>query len=193
MLMTRYRFLLPVLIVAVLAANVSVSLAQVAPRLELAMVGNGQGPHYAPAGQATQFKIEIFNLGLGDVRLIRGEAYLDPNLSGIWQLVFSEDMENFHLNDFRSAVWTFDLAMPPSIRAPNATNGVPQVVLLIRTIYSTANGLQQTEEGQFALSVPGAIVQQADYTTQLVVVGAVVVLVLGVLAYRRRSKRKLTR
>jgi len=192
MLLIRSRCLLPVLIVAVLAVNVSASLAEAAPHLQFSMVGHGPGPYYAPAGQTTQLMIEILNLGPGDIYLIRGEVYLDPNLNGKWQLVYSESMDTFHLNYLESAIWTFDLAMPPSIRARNATDGVPQVVLLIRTTYSTANG-QQTEQAQFALRVPGAILQRADYSILLVVVGVVVVLVLCVLAYRRMLKRNPAR
>lgn len=195
MLMVRYRYVLLVLIVAVLIVNVSASFALAAPHFQLSMIGKGQGPYYAPAGQTTQLKIQILNRGPGDVYLIRGEVYLDPNLSGKWQLVHSESMGNFHLNYLRSAIWTFDLAMPPSIHAPNATNGVPQVVLLLQIKYSAANGLQQTEEGQFILSVAGAIVQQTNHAIWLIAVAvvAVVALVLCILAYRHISKRNLAR
>jgi hypothetical protein len=184
------RRLLPLLIVAILALDVSASQAQATPHLQLIMIGHGQGPYYAPAGQTTQVKIEILNLWPDNVYLIRGEVYLDPNLNGKWELVHSESMENFHLSYLQSAIWTFDLPIPPTIRAPNATNGVPQVFLLIRTVYSTVNGMQHTEQAQFALNVPGAIVGKTDYSTWLSAGVVVAILVLCVLVYRHMSKRK---
>ncbi len=190
--MIHYRFPLLVMIVAVLAFNVSASYAQTAANLQLVMIGNGAGPYYAPAGQTTQMKIEVVNLGRGDVYLIRGEVYLDSNLDGKWELVQSESMGNFYLKYLQSAIWTFDLAMPSGIRAPNATNGVPQVVLLTKTIYSTASGVQQTQQTHFPLSVPGAIVETPGYSIWLIPAAVVAVLVLGILSYRQARKRNLT-
>ena len=189
----RYRYPALVFIVMIITFGISASFATDAQHLQVSMIGYGQGPYYAPLGQTAQLKMEILNLGPGDVNLTRGEAYLDPGLSGKWQLVHSEDMGDFHLDYLQSAIWAFDLAMPPSIRASNATDGVPQVVLLIRIIYSTASGLQQTEQGQFPMSVPGATVQQANYSIWGAAVGVVAALALGVLAYRYASKRKSTR
>lgn len=193
MLMIHYRFPLLVMIVAVLAVNVSASYAQTTPHLQLVMIGHASGPYYAPAGQTTQLKMEILNLGRDDVYLIRSEVYLDPNLDGKWELVNSESMGNFHLNYLQSAIWTFDLAMPSSIRAPNATNSVPQVVLLTKTIYSTASGVQQTEQTHFALSVHGAIVGAPNNLIWIIPAAVVSVLVLGVLGHRHMSKRKVSR
>jgi len=68
------------------------------------------------------------NQGPGDVYLVRGEAYLDPNLSGNWQLVHSESTGNFHLNYLQSAIWTLNLAMPSNILAVNATGGVHRLI-----------------------------------------------------------------
>lgn len=120
------------------------------------MIGNGAGPYYAPVGQTTQLKIEILNLGPSDVFLVRGEAYLDPDLNGNWLLTHSEDLGNFHLTKLESAIWTFELPMPSHVRAQNITSGVPQVELLAKIMYSTADGKQQSADGQFLLSVPGA-------------------------------------
>jgi hypothetical protein len=185
----------PVLVLAVMifAIGISASFAADAPHLELSMIGSGKGPYSAPAGQTTQLMFEILNNGPGEVFLTRGDAYLDPNSNGKWQLVHSESMGNFHLDYLQSAIWTFDLTMPPGIQAPNATNGVPQVVLRIHIIYSGVDGVQQTEQKQFPLSVPGAIVQRADYSALIVVGGVLAVSALCVLLYRHVSKRSLTR
>lgn len=191
--MRRYRYPVLVFIVVIITFGISASFATDAQHLQLSMIGYGQGPYYAPVGRTTQLKMEILNLGPGGVNLTRGEVYLDPGLSGSWQLVHSEDMGDFHLDFLQSAIWAFDLRMPPSIRASNATDGVPQVVLLIRIAYSTASGLQQTEQGQFPMSVPGATVQQVNYPIWVAAVGVIGVLALAVLAYRYTSKRKSTR
>jgi hypothetical protein len=127
------------------------------------MIGNGTGPYYAAAGQVTQLKVEILNLGPNDIYLIRGETYLDPNLSGNWQLIHSEDTNNFHLSKLQSAIWTFDLRMPANIEAANSTDGVPQVILLIMIIYSTAQGERESASEQFSLSVPGATLKLMEY------------------------------
>lgn len=154
------------------------------------MIGNGAGPYYAAAGQVTQLKVEILNLGPDDVYLIKGEAYLDPNLSGNWQLTHSEDTNNFHLSRLQSAIWTFDLAMPANIEAANSTNGVPQVILLIQIIYSTARGQNETASKQFSLSVPGATLKHTGYWIWLLLAGISAALLAAVLFIRiaRRSK-----
>jgi len=179
-----------VMLVILLSSPLVIS-AQTSPQLEVTMIGKGEGPYYAAAGQVTQFKVEIMNLGPGDVYLIKGEAYLDPNLSGNWQLTHSEDTNNFHLSQLQSAIWTFDLPMPTNIEAANSTNGMPQVILLIQIIYSTANGQHETASKQFSLSVPGATVRHTEYWIWFVAVaGVAVALLAAMLIYRivRRSK-----
>lgn len=148
----------------------------------------GATPHYAAAGQVTQLKLEILNLGPDDVYLIKGEAYLDPNLTGKWQLAHSEDTDNFHLTALQSAIWTFDLAMPANIEAANSTNGVPQVILFIQITYSTV-GVQHEASEQFSLSVPGASVKQTSYWIWLILSGfSVFLLVIAVMRLRRLKR-----
>ena len=118
---------------------------------------------------------------------------LDPNLSGSWLVIHSEDLGNFHLNYLESAIWTFNLEMPGTIQAANATNGVPQVVLLIQVTYLTGGGLQQTQQKQFLLSVPGASVGQGNALTWVVTIAVVIVLVACVLAYRAYRKSQAQR
>src|SRR5208337_1657494 len=103
--------------------------AQSSSQLQITLIGSNTDQYYAPAGQNSSLMVEILNRGSGDVYLVRGEAYLDPNLSGNWQLVHSESTGDFHLNYLQSAIWTFNLTMPPNILAVNATAGVPQVDL----------------------------------------------------------------
>ena len=153
------------------------------------MIGNGTGPYYAPVGQTTQLKIEILNLSPSDVFLVRGDAYLDPDLSGNWQLTHSEGLGNFHLAKLGSAVWTFELQMPPKIQAQNITNGVPQVELVAKILYSTVDGKQQSAEAQFLLGVPGAAAH-ADYSVYLIILGFVVV-VLTVITVRNVRSRPI--
>jgi len=155
---------LPILIlfIALLAAETTPSLAQTGSQLQLALIGEGSGPYTVPAGEVGQLKMEILNTGAVEVYLIEGDTYLDPNLNGNWQLIHSETMGNFHLNSMQSAIWTFDLAMPGKIQAANVTNDVPQVVLLVKIIYSASSNLQQTEQVEFTLNVPGAAVEQSN-------------------------------
>jgi hypothetical protein len=175
------------LLAFLLCIKTSAVFAQPNAQLQLSMIGNGAGPYYAPAGQTTQLKIEILNLGPSDVFLVRGKAFLDPNLSNNWQLIRSEDTGNFHLAKLQSAIWTFDLQMPSNIQAQNITNGVPQVELLVQIVYSTTQGQQQSADGQFLLSVPGAGARQADYSIWFVFVGLAVV-ALAVVVFRKMSK-----
>lgn len=189
MFMVCHRYLLLALVLIVLALNFSSGFAEASKHLQLVMIGNGRGPYYAPAGQRSELKMEILNIARDEVYLARGEVYLDPSLGGKLQPIHSEDMGNFHLSYLRSAIWTFDLTMPANVQAQNATNGVPQVVVLIQIVYSTANGLQQTEQAQFTLSVPGATVRQPDYSIWFVGLGVIAVLVLFIVAYRHVSKR----
>lgn len=184
-MLTRQSFLF-MLFAILLCANQSV-FAQTNAQLQLLMIGNGAGPYYAPAGQTTQLKIQILNLGPGEVFLVRGDVFLDPNLSGNWQLVHSEDTGSFHLAKLESAVWTFDLKVPSGVQALNVSNGMPQVEMLVQIVYSTLQGQQQSANGQFLLSVPGAGTKRADYSIWLILVGlAVVVLVAVVLGKKLR-------
>jgi hypothetical protein len=185
--MIGIRILFVGLIISLIILAVSLASAQPTLNLQIIMIGSGQGPYYAPAGQTTQLKVEIFNPGPGDIYLNRGDEYLDPSLSGNWQLIHSESLGNFHLTKLTSAIWTFNLTVPPSAQASNATNGVPQVVLLIKITFSTANGQVQVEQAEFQLSVPGAVVTQLNQVIWIVG-AAVVVLVVGVFVYRRKSK-----
>jgi len=178
-----------VLLIIVLCIDRSAAvLAQTGAQLDLKMIGNGAGPYYAPAGQTTQLKLQILNSGANDVFLIRGEAYLDPNLSGNWQLTHSEDMGNFHLAKLESAIWTFELQMPSHIQAQNITNGVPQVGLLARIIYTNTQGKQQNADGQFLLSVPGAEAKRADYSVYLIILAFVAVAVAVIIARKLKSR-----
>jgi hypothetical protein len=181
---TRLLFL--ILFIVVVAAETTPTPTR-ASQLEVALIGQGSGPYIVPAGHAVQLKIEILNAGSVDVYLAEGDAYLDPSLNGSWELVHSETMHDFHLSSFHSAIWTFNLTMPGKIQAANKTNDMPEVVLLIKITYSTGSNTQQTEQGEFALSVPGAVVQQQSNTTRWSMIAlAIVVTVACVLALRRR-------
>ena len=182
----RRASVLAILIIVLCIDRSAAVLAQTNAQLDLTLIGSGGGPYYAPAGQTTQLKLQILNIGQSDVFLIEGEAYLDPNLSGNWQLVHSEDMGNFHLAKLESAIWTFELQMPPHVQALNITGGVPQVKLLTRIVYST-QGKQQNAEGQFLLSVPGAEAQRTDYSLYLIILAFVVVALAVILVRKVKS------
>jgi LPXTG-motif cell wall-anchored protein len=79
--------------------------------------------------------------------------------------------------------------MPSKILAPNATNGVPQIDLLIRVIYANAQEQQVISNGHFALSVPGASVRQADNSIWFILVGVIVLLTISILTYWKRSNQ----
>jgi hypothetical protein len=190
--MLRRRSLLFVVFAALLCGNSSALFAQTNAQLQLTMIGHGTGPYYAPAGQTIQFKIQILNLGPSDVFLVRGEAFLDPDLSGNWQLNHSEELGNFHLTKLQSAIWTFDLQMPSHIRAQNVSNGVPQAELLVKIAYSTTEGQQENTNGPFLLSVPGAAFNQTDYAVYLILLGLAVV-VFAVIIGRRMSRSRSIR
>lgn len=184
----RRRSLLLVLFVLLFCNSSSALFAQTGTQLQLTMIGNGAGPYYAPVGQTTQLKLEILNVGSSDVFLVRGEAYLDPDLNGNWQLTHSEDLGNFHLAKLESATWTWGLPMPSHIQAQNITNGVPQVELLAKIVYSTASGKQQSAEAQFLLSVPGAASTHADYSVYLIILGFAAVALVVIIARNVRSR-----
>lgn len=184
-LMYSRRSLLILFSAFLLCINQSAVFAQYSEQLELSIIGNGTGPYYAPAGQTTQLKIQILNHGPSEVLLVRADVFLDPNLSGNWQLIHSEDTGNFHLAKLESAVWTFDLEVPSQIQALNVTNGVPQVEMLVRVVYSAAQGQQQTANGQFLLSVPGAETRHADYSIWVILVGLAVIIIAAVVLRKK--------
>ena len=177
-------------VLVVLIVNASLIFGKAAPQLQMVMIGQGQGRYFLPAGQTTELKIEIVNVAPVDIYLIRGDALLDPNLKGSWAVIHSEDLGNFHLNYLESAVWNFELEMPSKIQAANATNALPQVVLVIQVTYLTSSGLQQAEQGSFVVNVPGATVVQPNPLTWVVVVAVVIVLAASILAYRASRKHQ---
>jgi hypothetical protein len=135
--------------------------------------------------------MEILNVGPADVYLLEGDAYLDPNLNGTWEIVHSEELGNFHLAYLQSAIWTFSLTVPPRILAANATNGVPQVNLLIKIIYLAAGGSQRAEQGAFRLDVPGATVRDQNNVIWLALGGMIVL--ASMVALYAASKRRRSR
>jgi len=100
--------------------------------------------------------MEVLNSMRPEIYLLRGEAYLDPDLSGTWELMHSEDLGHFQLDFLQSAIWTFDLAVPAEIQAANVTGNVPQINLLVKIIYQIVGGAQNSEQKSFVLDVPGA-------------------------------------
>jgi hypothetical protein len=80
--------------------------------------------------------------------------------------------------------------MPGKIQAANATNGLPQVVLLIQVTYLTGGGLQKTQQKQFVLNVPGASAGQPNALTWVAAIALIIVLVACVLAYRAYRKNQ---
>ena len=167
--------------------------AQTAPQLSLTLVGQSTGQYVTPAGQTTELKMEILNVAPSDVYLLRGDAFLDPNLNGTWEITHSEELGNFHLAYLQSAIWTFDLTMPPRIQAANATNGIPQVDLLIKIIYMTGGGSQRVDQGAFTLYVPGAIVREQNNVILLPLAEAIVIVIVSMAALYGVSKRRRTR
>ena len=181
------------ILIIVFLATLPRGLAQAAPQLTLTLIGNGGAPYVTPAGQTTELKMEILNVAPSDVYLLRGDVYLDAKLSGSWELVHSEGMGNFHLGYLQSAIWTFDLAMPAKIQAENLTNGTPEVPLLIKIAFLTSSNLHRVEQGEFALSVPGAVVQQQIGWIWLVILGVIAVTCVGAVAYELARRRRRTR
>lgn len=160
-------------------------------QLSLTLIAlNSPLQYITPAGQITTLAVEIMNYARFDVYLLRGEAYLDPNLNGTWQLIHSEDLGKFHLSFLQGAVWTFDLKVPVMIQATNTTNGTPQVNLLIKILYRTGGSPTQVE-GTFALGVPGAIVEQPSHTILYTLAGVLVVIcvVAAYVVAKRHGKR----
>ncbi|MGO9645742.1 MAG: hypothetical protein ACLPY5_13480 [Candidatus Bathyarchaeia archaeon] len=186
--MFRYSRLLLISIFLVSLSVQTVS-AQSSSQLQITLIGSNTGQYYAPAGQNSSLMVEILNHGPGDIYLVRGETYLDPNLSGNWQLVHSESTDNFHLNYLQSAIWTFNLAMPSSILAVNATGGVPQVDLQLHIVYANAQGKQGTAIAEFSLNAPGAIMQQTNYSNWLILIAVTAIVVVSGVAYYRKIRK----
>lgn len=163
------------------------------PQLSLTLIGQDAGHYVVPAGQTTELKMEILNVAPSDVYLSEGNVYLDPGLNGNWELIHSESLGNFHLGYLQSAIWTFELAMPAMIQAANVTSGTPQVSLLIKITYLTATGIQQVEQNDFPLTVPGASVQQQNNSIWLATVGVIALIGIGGAAYVTLKKKRQTR
>ena len=186
--MTRQQTVPLVLLVIFVTLNASLVSGQSPLQLQIVMIGQGQGSYLVPAGQTSVLRFEILNIAPEDVYLIQGDVYLDPNLNGSWVNIHSESLGGFHLSFLESAIWTFKLEMPGKIQAANATNGLPQVVLLIQVTYLTGGGLQKTQQKQFVLNVPGASVGQPNALTWVAAIALIIVLVACVLAYRAYRK-----
>ena len=180
-----------ILIIVLVAMSIPRGVAQTNPQLTLALVGQSTAKYVIPAGQTTTLKMEILNSARPDVYLLQGEAYLDPDLNGTWELAHSEGLGNFHLAYLQSAIWTFELTVPANIRAANVTNDTPQVNLLIKIIYQAASEPQHEEQGVFALGVPGAMVQQPNGVIWYALAGLLIVvcLVAAYLVTKRRRKQ----
>jgi hypothetical protein len=179
--------LIPILLL--IALSVPRAAAQTSPQLSLTLVGQSSGQYVAPAGETTVLKMEILNAAPSAVYLLQGEAYLDPNLDGAWGQVHSEGMGNFHLGYLQSAIWTFDLPVPTKIQAANVTNGVPQVNLLIKIVYQSADGSQHVEQDAFPLGVPGATVHQQISAIWFMLAGVLGVVCIST-AYGLRKRRR---
>ena len=185
--MVRRQPVAVILLVTFVMLNASLVFGQ-SSQLQIAMIGQGAGPYVVPAGQVSELQLEILNVAPEDVYLIHGDAYLEPNQNGTWVIIVSQSLGSFHINFLQSAIWTFNIEMPSMIQASNATNGVPQVVLLIQITYLTGGGLQETQQKQFLLSVPGATVGQPYALTWIAAIAIVIVLVACIVAYRAYRK-----
>jgi hypothetical protein len=180
-----------ILIIVLLALSMPHGVAQSNPQLSLTLVGQNTEQYVTPAGQTTMLKMEILNTARSDVYLLRGDAYLDPDLNGTWELAHSEGLGSFHLGFLRSALWTFDLTMPANIQAANVTNGMPQVNLLIKIVYRTAGESQRVEQSLFVLGVPDAVIQQQYGVIWDALAGVLILICIGAayLVMKRRRKQ----
>jgi hypothetical protein len=155
------------------------------------LIGQTSGQYVTPAGQTTVLKLQILNSARQDIYLLQGDAYLDPNLNGTWVLTHSESLGSFHLSYLQSAVWTFGLTVPTKIQAANATNGMPQAVLLLKITYATAASSPHEQQSEYTLGVPGATVQEVNNQIWLAFGGLAFLLCLvavyGVSKRRRRA------
>ena len=158
-------------------------------QLSLSLVGQSSGQYVAPAGLTTELKMEILNVAPSDVYLMEGDAYLDPNLSSVWEIAHSDALGNFHLAYLQSAIWTFSLTVPSRIQAANATNGMPQVDLLVKIMYLTDGGSQLVQQGAFMLDVPGASIREQNNAIGLPFAGVIVALSMAAL-YGVSKKRR---
>ncbi|HYB84101.1 MAG TPA: hypothetical protein VED86_02125 [archaeon] len=175
-----------------LAISMTRAVAQTNPQLSLSLVGQDAGQYITPAGQTTTMKLEILNVARSEVYLLQGKVYLDPDLSGTWALIHSEQLGGFRLGFLQSAIWTFDLTVPAKIRAANVTQGMPQVSLLVKIVYQDAGEPQNLQEGLFSLHVPGATVQQGYGLIWYALVSAVILAGIGiarVVTKRRRLEK----
>ena len=164
--------------------------AQTNTQLSLTLVGGQNTTQYfTPAGQTTTLQMEILNSERSDVYLLQGGAYLDPNLNGTWQLIHSEELGSFHLGFLQSAIWTFDLPVPANIQAANATNGTPQVDLLIKILYQCAGAPQRVVQEIFALGAPGAVIQK-PYDMILYTMAGLLIAICIASAYVMTKRRR---
>ena len=167
------------------------AVAQSNAQLSLTLIGQDTGQYVTPAGQTTTLKMEILNIARPNLYLLQGEAYLDPNLSGTWELIHSEQLGSFLLGYLHSAIWTFDLTVPANIQAANVTDGTPQANLLIKIVYQAVGGTQDVEQKEFRLLVPGATVQRDTNLNWYALVGILILVPIGTvyLVTKRRLKR----
>ena len=175
-------------IIVLLALSMLRASAQTNSQLSLALIGQDPGQYVAPAGRTTTMRMEILNVVPSNLYLIQGEAYLDPNLRGVWDLVHSEPLGSFQLGYLQSAIWTFDLAVPGNIQAANVTDGMPQVNLLIKIIYQPFGGMQGVEQKTFVLGVPGASVQKGSNVIWYAPAGLLILVPIGIFATTRRRR-----
>jgi len=187
--MVKWRRNILILIILLIAMTIPRVVSQTQPQLSLFLVGENTEQYVAPAGQSSMLKMEILNTGRSDVYLLEGEAFLDPDLSGTWELVHSEALGSFHLSFLQSAIWTFDLTVPANIRAANATNGTPQVNLLVKIVYQTVSEAEHEEQIVFELGVPGATVQQTYDLTLYALAGVFIVACVGASYIMMRRRR----
>jgi hypothetical protein len=178
------------------------------PSLQLGHTWAGAQAFSAPAGSETNFQFTITDNGPGDLQLVRGEFYMDPTLTGQWQLIYQENFNNYHLTQSQGIAWTFNLTIPSSVTAPFATNGVPQASATVQVIYSSADGTHAAS-GTFNLPVPGATIRETasqpttsvsttpvssgDQSVLLVLSGVTitgVVIIAGIIIAYRRSRVK---
>lgn len=171
------------------------AVAQSNMQLSLTLIGQDTGQYVTPAGQTTTLKMEILNIAKPKLYLLQGEAYLDPDLSGMWELVHSEQLGSFLLGYLQSAIWTFDLTVPANIQAANVTGGTPLVNLLIKITYQAVGGTRDVEQKEFRLIVPGATVQGHMNLNVYALASLLILVPIGIvyLVTKRRLKRVVIR
>jgi len=176
------RLLLSVLIFLTLSSTTV--FAQPSQRFEFSFIGSG----HALAGTASEMKLEILNGGPGDVKLERGEIYLDADLTNDWRLIYSESLGDFHLDYLQSAIWTFKLPMPSSVQASNVTSGTPQVDLVVQIVFRDARNLPLTSNDHLSLGVPGAILKQAGNSGWIIFVTTTLIVIAVCILLLKRKK-----